>query len=94
GLPQKVAWQPSLFLDEQRAPVLRGPVPKHTKTVMNMKLTNRGVAIALLNGGVIINTQQVMQKTQASSQPSSEVASRRSKETPPSDLNAKRWWWD
>ncbi len=94
GLPQKATWQPSLFLDETRAPVLRGPVPKQTKTVMNMKMSNKGVAIALFSGGVIIDSRQVMEKSQASTQTSAEVASRRSKESPPSDIDVKRWWWD
>lgn len=94
GLPQKAQWQPTLLLDEQRVPVWRGPAPKQTKAVMNMKMSNRGVAIALFSGGVVIDSQQLWQQSAASTQVAAEVASRRVKETPPSDLAAKRWWWD
>lgn len=94
GLAQKANWEPNLFLDDQRAPVLRGPVPKHTKTVLNMKMSNRGVAIALLSGGVVIDSQQILQKSAASMQISSEVSNRRVKESPPMSLEDKRWWWD
>lgn len=94
GLAQKANWEPNLFLDDQRAPVLRGPVPKHTKTVLNMKMSNRGVAIALLSGGVVIDSQQILQKSAASIQTSAEVGSRRVKESPPMNLEDKRWWWD
>ncbi len=94
GLSQKANWQPNLFLDDQRAPVLRSPVPKHTKTVLNMKMSNRGIAMALLSGGVVIDSQQVLQKTSASTQTSAEVSGRRAKETPPMNLENNRWWWD
>lgn len=93
-LPQKANWQPKLLLDETQVPVQRGPVPKHTKTLLNMKMANGGVAIGLLSGGVIIDSQYVVTKSGFNTDKSSEVSSRRSKETPPSDLDAKRWWWD
>ncbi len=92
-LPQKANWQPSLFLDEQRAPVLRGPVPKHTKTLLNMK-TTRGVAIGLLSGGVLIDSQQIVDKSGTTSENAGQVASRRQQSSPPTDMDAERWWWD
>jgi hypothetical protein len=90
-LSQKANWQPTLLLDDAKVPVLRGPVPKHTKTLLNVKMGNGGVAIGLLSGGVIIDSQHVLSQSRTNSD---EVVSRRVKETPPSDLDAKRWWWD
>lgn len=89
-LPQKANWQPSLLLDDAKVPVLRGPVPKHTKSLLNMKTTG-GVAIGLLSGGVIIDSQHVVSQERKTSD---EVIARRKSETPPSDLDTKRWWWD
>ena len=93
-MPKKANWQPNLFLDETRAPVLRGPVPKQTKTMMNTKNTNKGLVIGLLNGGVIIDSQKIVSSTDTSTQAAAEVSSRRSKSTPAADMEAKRWWWD
>jgi hypothetical protein len=89
-LPQKANWQPTLLLDDAKVPVLRGPVPKHTKSLLNMKMAG-GVAIGLLSGGVIIDSQQVVSQERKNS---NEVVARRKTEMPPSDLEAKRWWWD
>lgn len=89
-LPQKANWQPGLLLDDAKVPVLRGPVPKHTKSLLNMKMAG-GVAIGLLSGGVIIDSQQVISQERKTSEG---VIARRKTETPPSDLDAKRWWWD
>ena len=93
-LPQKANWQPSLLLDDVKVPVQRGPVPKHTKTLLNMKMAGSGVAIGLLSGGVIIDAQYLVQQIGTNTEKAADVAARRSKETPPSDLDAKRWWWD
>lgn len=90
-LPQKANWQPTLLLDESKVPVLRGPVPKHTKTLLNMKMAGGGVAIGLLSGGVIIDSQHVLSQPRTNDE---DVVARRTKETPPSDLDAKSWWWD
>ncbi len=89
-LPQKANWQPGLLLDDAKVPVLRGPVPKHTKSLLNMKMAG-GVAIGLLSGGVIIDSQQVVSQERKTSE---EVVARRKSETPPNDLDTKRWWWD
>lgn len=89
-LPQKANWQPGLLLDDAKVPVLRGPVPKYTKSLLNMKMAG-GVAIGLLSGGVIIDSQQVVSQERKNSE---EVIARRKSEIPPSDLDTKRWWWD
>ncbi len=89
-LPQKANWQPGLLLDDAKVPVLRGPVPKHTKSLLNMKMAG-GVAIGLLSGGVIIDSQQVISQERKTSD---EVIARRKIEMPPNDLDTKRWWWD
>lgn len=89
-LPQKASWQPGLLLDDAKVPVLRGPVPKHTKSLLNMKMVG-GNAIGLLSGGVVIDSQQVISQERKTSD---EVIARRKSETPPSDLDTKRWWWD
>lgn len=93
-LPQKANWKPGLFLDDKQATVFRGPVPKQTKAVMNMKMSNRGIAIALFSGGVVIDGGQILLTSTSSTQTAAEVASRRVKETPPNNLDPKRWWWD
>ena len=90
-LPQKANWQPSLLLDDAKVPVLRGPVPKHTKTMLNTKMSGRGLTIGLLSGGVMIDSQLILSQERTVAE---EVVARRSKEIPPSDLDAKRWWWD
>ena len=61
---------------------------------MNTKNTNRGLVIGLLNGGVIIDSQTILGSTDTSTQAAAEVGSRRTKNTPAADMDAKRWWWD
>lgn len=93
-LPQKANWRPSGMLNDAKVPVTRGPVPKQTKTLLNMKMANGGVAIGLLSGGVLVDGQQVLARNGSESQSSEDVGQRRSKESPRSELDEKRWWWD
>eukprot|EP00913_Durusdinium_trenchii_P008854 g8320.t1 len=61
-LPEKIGWKMSLFLDPERAPVMKGHAPKHVPSTFNYTMTNRRVVTGLVNGGVIIDTGKALRE--------------------------------
>ncbi|MGH7129158.1 MAG: DUF1598 domain-containing protein, partial [Planctomycetaceae bacterium] len=59
-LPQKVGWSMSLFLDEDRAAVETGPVPRQIPSSTNYRMAGSRMVIGLIGGGIQINPLQTV----------------------------------
>lgn len=62
-LPQQVGWGMELFRDAERASLVKRPVPRQVPTTMNYKSRGTRLFIGLVAGGVTINPQQTVNRT-------------------------------
>ena len=92
-LPAKAGWTPGLFLDPERATLVRQNVPRQVDTLCNYK-SGRRLFIGLLGGGVTIEPMQTLNRIEFQSDAEGllkkgHAAARTEKEPDP-----KIWWWD
>ncbi|RMG34349.1 MAG: DUF1598 domain-containing protein [Planctomycetota bacterium] len=93
-LDERVGWTPTLFLDEDRLNVARGPVPRRSPTLVNIRQVNRGTVIGLLCGGVEIAPPALVQpaafRTDGKAKTLPDVRSA----ADPARIPKTAWWWD
>ncbi|MBI1312101.1 DUF1598 domain-containing protein [bacterium] len=90
-LDQKVQWNMSLFLDEERAAVARGRVPKTVDSTFNTRKAGR-VIIGLVAGGVSIQAHELLNSVPLEESTDRSLTGPASASTPAADL--ANWWWD
>jgi len=92
GLAERVDWPMSLFLDEQRATVAKGNVPRDVETTVAFKRTRRRILIGMVGGGVVISPTEILRDTPIKPAEGDIAETLKSETTEP--LPEGRWWWD
>ncbi|GAB4134801.1 MAG: DUF1598 domain-containing protein [Planctomycetaceae bacterium] len=94
-LPEKVGWKMSLFLDPERATVIKGYAPKQVPTVYNYKRLNRRMFVGLINGGVTIDPLRTINQIEFRKVTRGPLfAARRKIKRDTKSKAPNRWWWD
>lgn len=102
GLAAKVAWTPSLLLDNERLRLPRLETPKGVQTVINHRVIGGRHIIAGISGGVWVDGGKSLAVSAASGEVATTLASMRKAPAAPSpavvnDAEATpaiAWWWD
>jgi Protein of unknown function (DUF1598) len=93
-LAQRVHWQPTRFLDNDKLRLPHAPAPREVDTVANCVVVNRRQIIAGVSGGVMVDTAQTLANRTAGPVSALGAVPRIA---PPAAATAGepiRWWWD
>jgi hypothetical protein len=90
---ERVGWRMELFLDTERATIVKRNVPRQVEAAMNQKSGFRGLVIGLL-GGVQIDPWQTVAGNDFRSDSKGVVGEARTKALPEKRPDEHRWWWD
>lgn len=94
-LPEKAGWKMTLFLDPQRAPVIKGFAPKTVSSVFNYKSVGSRLLLGLVGGGVVINPGKTVEELQFEVVTRGGLVEIRDGITRKKNRPAEhRWWWD
>lgn len=89
-LPQRIGWNPGLFLDEAQATIVKCNVPRQVMTVATSRSAGKRV-IGMLGGGVTIDPFHVIASVKYEPDGAGTVEeARKSAE----GKGGERWWWD
>jgi hypothetical protein len=93
-LPEKVGWKMSLFLDEDRATVIKGYAPKQVHSIFSYKDAGKAV-VGLIGGGVVINPMQTAKSIKYETVTRGSLIEYRAEIQKRKDRPEKHpWWWD
>ncbi len=90
-LPATVGWQPTLFANPAVLGLPQYRAPREVDTIANHASTGRNRFTAVVSGGVWIDTEGVLQKSE---QVAPSVDLDYTRREVPSELEAGVWWWD
>jgi len=93
-LDRKVNWPMSLFLDAERATIVKRNVPRQIHSVSNFKLLGKGIFVAQVTGGVQIDPWQVLRHAEYASDSSGKLRTARTEATTKEQPKEHPWWWD
>ena len=92
-IPQRIGWNQTLFLDQDRLPHPKFMTPKKIPSSVNYKRVGNQV-VGLVGGGVIVNPLSVIDSaTTVTKNPASLEASRVSAQSA-TRPQTHQWWWD
>ena len=83
-----LSWRPSLLLDAARIATWRGPIPRQTAPLAQVRPGGKGAWICTVSGGVEVRPDELVQQADALR----ETSPLARLPVPPADPN--RWWWD
>jgi hypothetical protein len=95
-LDKRVDWPMSLFLDAQRATIVKRNVPRQIHSVSNYKVIGKGVFVSQVTGGVVIDPWQVVRHNEYQTDSTGNLreihdeAAAATRQRP----GDHRWWWD
>lgn len=90
-LVQKVGWEMSLFLDDQKTPLVKRNVPKQVQSVYSHRRAGR-LILGLVAGGVELSPGRTVATAKfEKASPALMTATARAK---PARDSQKNWWWD
>ena len=92
-LAQRIGWQKSLFLDEQRAHFARMEAPKHVNTVANFKRAGQAL-VGLIGGGVVIDAMQTVRNAEFKTDTAERLNGIRRGAMKTTASESHSWWWD
>jgi hypothetical protein len=92
GLPGKVGWKPSLFLDAKRLRLPAQAVPRQVETVINHRVINRVHIVAGVSGGVMVAAKDVINDGRQTDTQGRLAADRNASSSEKRAAGA--WWWD
>jgi hypothetical protein len=93
-LPARVDWSLSLFLDPQRATIVKRNVPRQTESISNYKRLNRGLYIAQVTGGVTLDPFQLLLRNEYRADAGGKLTETRNTAAPAERPKEHAWWWD
>lgn len=93
-LPDRVGWAMSLFLDPDRASIVKRNVPKQVESVSNYKTIGKSLFVAQVSGGVTIDPRMVVQSAEFRGDSSRTVESAKAKAMETDRPEKHPWWWD
>jgi hypothetical protein len=94
GLAEKVAWTPTLLLDEKRLRLPKIPSPKTVETVVNHRVIGGRHVIAGISGGVRIDGAKSLVVTSATADAAGEMANVKKSPAATPAAHSVTWWWD
>jgi len=93
-LPEKVGWKMSLFLDEERATIIKGYPPKQVHSIFSYKDAGRSV-VGLIGGGVVIKPMQTANNIKYETVTRGSLIEHRGEVLRKKSRPEKHpWWWD
>lgn len=92
-LPEKIGWDMSLFLDSQKAEVVKGHPPREVPSVVNTRRARRGLIVGLIGGGVTITPMETL-RTAAFRTDTAERLSGIRTAAQSETAESHPWWWD
>ncbi|HUG94457.1 MAG TPA: DUF1598 domain-containing protein [Planctomycetaceae bacterium] len=93
-LADRVDWTMSLFLDADRLQVPTGPAPRQVGSVFNYKKARRGILVALIGGGVMIDPLRTVESAEFIVDPATRLDGRRASAQAVGRGADQPWWWD
>jgi hypothetical protein len=93
-LDRKTHWPMSLFLDAERATIVKRNVPYQVESVSNFKVIGGQTFVAQVSGGVVIDPWQVLKHNEYRKDTGGELKSARGDAFPEKRPEDHRWWWD
>lgn len=90
-LVQKVGWQMSLFLDEEKTPLVKRNVPRQVQSVYSHRRAGR-LILGLVAGGVELTPGRVV--ASAKFERASRELTAATAQADASRATGKNWWWD
>jgi hypothetical protein len=93
-LDRMVDWPMSLFLDAQRATIVKRNVPRQIHSVSNYKVLGKGVFVAQVTGGVEIDAWHVVRNIEYATDSGGKLHTAHDKAATKEHPEEHRWWWD
>jgi hypothetical protein len=93
-LPEKIGWPMALFLDAQRASLVKQNVPKQVKSISKFKTIGQSLYVAQVGGGVTIDPVQMLQETEFRNDSGEKLGALRIEEFAREKSEDHPWWWD
>ena len=90
GLPDRIGWTQSLFLDNERLPIQTGVVPQEVPSVANVRMIGGRLIVGVIGGGVQIGAQRTIASLPF--KPAPRLGGLRSESI--RERSEARWWWD
>ena len=91
---ERAGWRMTLFLDEDRADLVKRPVPRQIHSVSNYKTIGKSLYVAQVSGGVTIDAGHVLPAAEFTSDPEGKLAGARGEALAPEKPEQHPWWWD
>jgi hypothetical protein len=83
-----LSWRPSLLLDAARIATWRGPIPRQTAPLAQVRPGGKGAWICTVSGGVEVRPDDLVQQAEALGETSPLAR------LPAAPADPNRWWWD
>ena len=90
---ETVGWDMPCFGDPHEYLVLLGPEPRTVETVMNHRVFGGQHIMAVISGGVRVNTWEAVAAERIQTDRKEELSNLRSA-IKPAKVKPERWWWD
>ena len=84
----------ALFLDAQRATIVKRNVPHQVPSVSNFKVLQGQTFVAQVSGGVEIDPWQVLKHNEYRKDSGGELKTAREEAADDARPTEHRWWWD
>jgi len=94
NLARKVGWKMELFLDGERATIVKRNVPHQVPSVSNYKVLQGQTFVAQVSGGVTIDPWQVLKHNEYRKDSGGALETAREEAGDDARPEEHRWWWD
>jgi len=96
SIPEKIGWGMKLFLDEGRANLIAGNVPRQVHSLVNYRMKGRRSVIGMISGGVMIDPELTVRQLKYKTSPRNQLGElqKESQRSLQDDKIDKNWWWD
>jgi hypothetical protein len=93
-LDKKADWKMELFLDSERATIVKRNVPHQVPSVSNYKVLQGQTFVAQVSGGVVIDPWQVLKHNEYRKDSGDKLKTAREEADDDARPEEHRWWWD
>jgi len=94
GLSRKAHWPMALFLDTERATIVKQNVPHQVPSVSNYRVAQGQTFVAQVSGGVVIDPWQVLKHNEYRKDSGGQLKLTRNESLFEERPEDHRWWWD
>jgi hypothetical protein len=94
SLSRRAQWPMALFLDTERATIVKQNVPHQVPSVSNYRVVQGQTFVAQVSGGVVIDPWQVLKHNEYRKDSGGQLKSARDEAVPEKSPEDHRWWWD